>query len=85
MGFEDTKETLLSFTMRLNKYIKIHTDDLEVALWSCNLLNEKGKFRHPHKLTFDDFLKRALRGDSFNKEYNFIEGELGHENHGENY
>lgn len=79
VGFEDCKETLKSFTMRLNEPIKIHTEDLETALWSANLLNEKKRFRHPQGISFDQFLTRVLRGDSFNKEYNFIEGEKGHE------
>lgn len=77
IGFEDPRETLASFLFRLNKMMRLYTEDVESALWSCNLLNEKGKFRHPRGWTFDQFLEKLLRGDSFNKDYNYIEGEKG--------
>lgn len=77
IGFEDPRETLEMFVSRMNKPIRVYTEDLESSLWSCNLLNEKLKFRHPKGIDFDEFLKRVLRGDTFNKDYNYIEGEKG--------
>lgn len=77
IGFEDSRETLSLFLFRMNRLIRLYTEDVESGLWSCNLLNEKGKFRHPRGWSFDEFLSRVLRGDTFNKDYNFIEGEKG--------
>lgn len=77
IGFEDPRETLDSFVFRMNKALRLYTEDIESGLWSCNLLDEKGKFRHPKGWTFDQFLERILRGDKFNKDYNYIEGEKG--------
>lgn len=77
IGFEDPREMLHNFLFRMNKQTRLYTEDIESGLWSCNLLNEKGKFRHPRGWTFDQFLIRLLRGDTFNKQYNYIEGEKG--------
>lgn len=77
IGFEDPRETLQSFLLRMNRNFRMYTEDVESGLWSCNLLSEKGKFRHPRGWTFDQFLERMLRGDKFNKAYNYIEGEKG--------
>jgi hypothetical protein len=77
IGFEDPRETLQSFLVRTNKMFRVYTEDVESGLWSCNLLSEKGKFRHPRGWSFDEFLLKILRGDTFNKDYNFIEGDKG--------
>lgn len=31
-------------------------DQLEAALWSCNLLNERDKWVHPDRVSFDEFV-----------------------------
>jgi hypothetical protein len=77
IGFEDPRETLFSFLFRMNRAIRMYTEDLESGLWSCNLLAEKGKFRHPKGWSFDEFVSKMLRGDTFNKDYNYIEGDKG--------
>lgn len=75
VGFEDAQETLDTLTRKLNKKIFMEPAVLESALWSCNLLNEKGKFIHPRGLSFEQFLKDVLGRDKFNRVYNVIEKE----------
>lgn len=73
LGFEDAAQTLDQITAKLNMMISINIDDLQSALWSCNLLNERGKFWHPKDRTFDEFLKMILGpGEAFDKFYNLI-------------
>lgn len=73
IGFEDPRETMTSFIFRMDRKVSLYTEDIESGLWSCNLLNEKGKFRHPKDWTFEKFLEKMLSGDKFNKDYNYIE------------
>jgi hypothetical protein len=72
VGFEDAEETLNSLSKRLNYKFLVDPKILESCLWSCNLLNEQGKWWHPKDRTFDEFLKDVLGEDSFNKTYNCI-------------
>jgi hypothetical protein len=73
VGFEDAQETLASLTLRLNKPVMLDPSLLESALWSCNLLDEKGKFWDAKGRPFDQFLKELLPHDRFNKQYNYLE------------
>jgi len=75
VGFEDCRETLDTFTRKLNKYMFVDPMLLESALWSCNLLDEHGRFWHPQGLTFEEFLKKVVRRGKFNRTYNVIENE----------
>lgn len=77
IGCENPDEMPDRFLKRLNKFLRIYTDDLESALWSCNLLDEKGKFKHPDGVKFEPFIESALLGDRFNRAYNYIEGDKG--------
>lgn len=72
VGFEDAHRTLEGLTAPLNKSTQVLTSVLESALWSCNLMNEQGKWWHPTGITFDEFLKEVLEKDSFDKMYNLI-------------
>lgn len=74
VGFEDANNTIGTLTYGLGGKIQVELDDVESALWSCNLLDEKDKFWHPHKLSFDDFVQGIMGpGFKFNKKYNWIE------------
>lgn len=77
VGFEDPKHTVDSFVRKLHKITNIHTEDLESALWCCNLLSEKNEFWHPRGVTCEDFIKNMLSytKSTFNKDYNYIEDE----------
>jgi hypothetical protein len=72
IGFEDPKQTLETFLTKLNRPLKLTIEDLESALWSCNLLAEKEKFWHPQRKTCDQFMKLMLSPQGWNKDYNFI-------------
>lgn len=73
IGFEDAGDTIDTLTRKLNKKVLIDPGTLEGALWSCNLMDEKGKFWHPRYKTFDEWVKQLLGQDHFNKIYNLIE------------
>lgn len=74
IGFEDADRTMDELIRELNKRIAIPQPLVESALWSCNLLDEKGKFSHKKGLTFNQFLSRIIKkGKKFNKDYNVIE------------
>ena len=46
---------------------------LESALYCCNMEDEKKKFWHPLKWSFDKFVKDTIpRGQTFNKYYNVL-------------
>jgi hypothetical protein len=73
VGFEDAQNTLSSITARLNKMVLLDPALIESGLWSGNLLNEKGRFVSPTGETFDEFVRRLLGRDGFNRIYNTIE------------
>lgn len=74
VGFEDANNTLDNLTHQLSKEVWLKRSDVESALWSCNLLDEQGHFRHPRGGTFQEWVKRLLRGvGRFNKKRNYIE------------
>lgn len=76
VGFEDAQETLDTLTRKLNRPVHSNPVLLESALWSANLLDEQGKWWHPHGLTFDEFVVQLLgRKVKFDKIYNLIEEE----------
>lgn len=71
VGFEDASYTLRSLLQNLDHEVTVKTDVLESALWSCNLLNELGRFQHPDDISFSEFLTR-LNIKNFDKKYNLI-------------
>ncbi|MCK5015595.1 MAG: hypothetical protein KAS32_00870 [Candidatus Peribacteraceae bacterium] len=73
VGFEDTDRTLEGLTRELAPMIYISVPVIESALWSCNLLDEQGKFWHPKDKTFEQFKIMIERNDTFNKDYNCFE------------
>lgn len=75
VGFEDASETIQSITKQLNKKVWIEPRVLESALWSANLLNEKGKFTDVKGRSFEEFVREMLQGVPFHKFYNTIEDE----------
>lgn len=78
VGFEDANQTYDSMLRKLNKVIALPVSDVESALWSANLLDERGKFSHPEGLTFDEFVSKLKKDtETFNKNYNFWESKDG--------
>jgi hypothetical protein len=74
VGYEDAHIPFNKYLETLKSMHAITVDRLESGLWSCNLLNEEGKFWHPRGLTFDQFLGSLKTGDFvFNKTYNVFE------------
>lgn len=75
VGFEDADRTLDQMTRTMCKRtLPLKKDVLESALWSCNLLSEKGQFWSPRGETFQEFVHRLLKphkGD-FDEFYNWI-------------
>lgn len=72
VGFEDADRTVAELTLELNRKTQVGRTALESALWSCNLLNEQGKFWHPKGVDFETFLKKICQGEGFNKSYNYF-------------
>ncbi len=69
----DADRTIEELINHLDTFGYIGKGVLESALYCCNMENERRKFWHPQKRTFDSFLDRMLPNDQkFNKEYNFI-------------
>jgi hypothetical protein len=74
VGFEDANRTLAQVLGHLNKKVSIDPAVLESALWSCNLMDEIGKWWHPEEVPFKKWVKRLLgKGRRFNFVYNWIE------------
>lgn len=77
IGFEDADETIETLTGKVNQEFLIDLSLLESALWSCNLMNEAGKFWHPRGLDFKQFVKYLFPGERFNTVFNMIEEKNG--------
>jgi hypothetical protein len=72
VGFEDASRTLDAITHELNKKVFIDPSVVESALWSCNLMDEQGKFWHPRGLSFEQFLKKLVPFRAFCRKYNIL-------------
>jgi hypothetical protein len=72
IGWEDAALTLNDITRNLTYTCHVQPDDVESALWSCNLRDENKKFWDIKGRTFDEYLKSVVPGYKFNKDYNFI-------------
>lgn len=77
IGFEDTNETLDTLTGKMNREMQIDLPLLESALWSCNLMDEAGRFWHPREMTFKQFVKYLFPEETFNHIYNILEKKHG--------
>ncbi len=74
VGCDDIRETVDSLTRQLNKDYWLEDKIVESVLFSCNLMNENGKFWHPRGITFDQFTQRILRKrEKYNKKYGTID------------
>lgn len=74
VGFEDAERTLSQLERALRGRA-VDAEVLESALWSCNLMDEVGDFRHPEGVEFKDFVKSVTpKGLVFNRFFNvFLE------------
>lgn len=73
IGFEDADQTINELTQKMNYEVWTKMEDIESALWACNLLDEKGKFWHPRKYGFEEFVKVLLGHRTFNRVYNLVD------------
>lgn len=73
VGFEDADKTYEQIRNDLNKMFMINKDAVESALWSCNLLNEQGRFNHPDLLSFDGFVAKMAPKKTFDPLRNLLE------------
>lgn len=72
IGWEDAENTLQDMVKLLNRDVYLDRSVLESALWSANLMNEAGKYKHPMGMGFDEWLKQLLGPLKFNKQLNTI-------------
>lgn len=73
VGWEDTHRTMEMIMTRLNNRVLLEPSIVESALWSCNLMNEAGKFWDSRGRSFDAFVKDLLGRDRLNLTYNTVE------------
>jgi hypothetical protein len=74
IGHADAKESLTTLTNQLNRKVYLDPALIESALWSANMLDEDGKFWHPHGLTFDEWVRNMLGSrKEYNRNYGTIE------------
>lgn len=73
IGYEDANTTIDELTRKLTFRNKFDVQHLESALWSCNLMDEKGQFWSPFGLSFKDWVVKAFPGYSFDTTYNTLE------------
>lgn len=77
VGFEDMERGINDLARQLS-YFKyyVDADAVQSALWSCNLMNEEGRFYSARGEEFDKFVARlmATSGQAyiFDKRYNLI-------------
>lgn len=72
VGFEHSRYTYDEFIGRLKGHY-MEVEDLEAALWSCNLLNEMDEFITLNRVSFQDFsLKCIPNGYRFDSVFNLI-------------
>lgn len=77
VGYEDAEKTLTEFELSMRRHESFPKEAIESALWSCNLLNEKGAFFHPRGYSFDDFIRKVLPKNDFDPVFNIIEEKNG--------
>lgn len=76
VGYEDAYIPFDMFAARLNKQHWLNIQEVESALWSCNLMNEEGKFWHPRGISFDEFIESLkLTGYKFDRTFNTLDRE----------
>lgn len=75
VGFEDASTTMERLLYWLNKKVWVPPNVLESALWSANLLNERGEFWDSKGRDFNTFVRDICGKAKFNLFYNTIERE----------
>lgn len=79
IGFEDANRTYERMVSALNFNITVPIDVIESALWSANLLNEKGKFTHLRDKSFDMMVSDITPKDLiFSRDYNHFKEKRKH-------
>lgn len=79
IGHNDADHDLKTLISVLKPKIpsRIKTEAVESALYSCNLMDEAGKFWHPEGKTFDRFIKdmaiNSRQHAYYNRFYNYFE------------
>jgi hypothetical protein len=74
VGYEDANTPLAMLIKYLErKPVYIRKDNLESALWSCNLMDEDGKFWDHSDRKFEEVLKSMHLHKRFNRQYNTVE------------
>lgn len=72
VGIEDAHRTAEALIKELNVQLRLSESVIESALWACNMLNEKGYFKHPGGLTFSELTKRIAGREVFDLDYNYF-------------
>jgi hypothetical protein len=81
IGFHDLDRTLGQIKRQLDREVQMPKTVVESALWSANLLNEKGEFEHPDHITFNEFINRICKDKhTFDTFWNLIEEKKGKKN-----
>lgn len=76
VGFEDAVRTYKQVLNILNLKVSVDKEVLESALWSANLLNDIGMFKHPLSTDFKQMVNRIVpKGYKFDETFNLIEKE----------
>ncbi len=73
VGFEDADKTYEQVRNSLNRTFMLSKETIESALWACNLLNEKGKFKHPDGMSFEGFVSKMAPKKRFDVLRNILE------------
>lgn len=75
IGSEDAMRTYYSIRNNIDLQTKIPVELMESALWTCTMLDERGKFEHPDQLSYEAFLKKLFfkTNKKLNKKYNYLE------------
>ena len=72
VGFEDIDHTLQSISTSFDKELRMLRSDVESALWSANLLNDLGLFKHHKGYEFDYWVKKTFPKYRFDKGLNLL-------------
>lgn len=72
VGFEDAQHSISMLMQKLGKRVLLDPAAIESALWSCNLLNERGEFKDYQGRDFDRFVKDLLGPEDLNRTYHWL-------------
>lgn len=62
-GWQDINKSYDRFKYTFDRKVNVSVADLESALWSSNMMAERGKFWHPEGKNIREFVKKLLRDD----------------------